>query len=580
MKADVHEMVERGNDATILVVLIHAYTLDRTSLNDVARTLRASSGFENADIYRPSLNLGLMSSANMIVLARDVLEAIDVLHQERQYKQIVLIGHSAGALLARKVYVTAWGETEQAPFEAELKGLTERAWSRNVTRIILLAGMNRGWRISYHLSVPTAFKLACGTLVGRFWEFITGKHLVIFQIRCGAPFLTQLRLQWLAMQKKIRRLQTKDASLQAATTVQLLGSIDDLVSPDDNIDLVAGRDFVYLDMPFSGHANVIAMGDPQHGPARAKQFRTALLLTKAELARLQVPIADYRPYQIDESVTHVIFVVHGIRDEGFWTRKIARRVVELGAASGNTKFGMATSSYGYFPMIPFLTPSKRREKVEWLMDQYAEATASFPNAEEFHCVAHSNGTYLIAKALEQYTCCRFKRIVFAGSVVRQDYDWKKFVSVHGNNRVEAVANYVATSDWVVAWFPKLFQILRLQDIGSAGHDGFDHDSKQTSWDRRFIRGGHGAALDERNWDAIARFVLTGAKEPPPSELQANHQSFLVKLFGYWPPLVWLAILLLLTLIGYGIYQVLPNPATRTAGLMLYALGIWKIVTRV
>lgn len=33
-------------------------------------------------------------------------------------------------------------------------------------------------------------------------------------------------------------------------------------------------------------------------------------------------------------------------------------------------------------------------------------------------------------------------------------------------------NYVASGDWVVAFFPKAMELLGIQDIGSAGHDGF------------------------------------------------------------------------------------------------------------
>ena len=107
------------------------------------------------------------------------------------------------------------------------------------------------------------------------------------------------------------------------------------------------------------------------------------------------------------------------------------------------------------------------------MDQYAEALAKYPNAKgRFHYIGHSNGTYLVARALKEYPCCRFKHIAFAGSVVHKKYDWTHFMS----SQVEAVANYVATTDWVVALFPKALQIMRLQDLGSAGFDGF-YDSQ-------------------------------------------------------------------------------------------------------
>ena len=110
------------------------------------------------------------------------------------------------------------------------------------------------------------------------------------------------------------------------------------------------------------------------------------------------------------------------------------------------------------------------------MDQYTEARVRYPNAK-FSYVGHSNGTYLVARALRDYAAAKFARIVFAGSVVRCDYDWEKYSKaadgeICRHSRVEKVLNYVATSDWVVAMFPKAMQLYRPIDLGGAGHDGF------------------------------------------------------------------------------------------------------------
>jgi hypothetical protein len=65
--------------------------------------------------------------------------------------------------------------------------------------------------------------------------------------------------------------ETKEKPIGTAVTVQLLGTIDDLVSPDDNIDLVSGKDFVYLEVPESGHRNVIDMDTPMRGRSGKKR---------------------------------------------------------------------------------------------------------------------------------------------------------------------------------------------------------------------------------------------------------------------------------------------------------------------
>lgn len=153
------------------------------------------------------------------------------------------------------------------------------------------------------------------------------------------------------------------------------------------------------------------------------------------------------------------------------------------------------------------------------MDTYVNAAAEFPDAQ-FHFVGHSNGTFVCARALQQYDFCRFNKVVFAGSVVNTHYQWGARAL-----QVGTVLNYVATADWVVALFPKLFQVVfPCLDLGmgSASVDGFFEEEEeeekqeeraasehQTVYQYKYIRGGHGAAIQDLNWAAIARFVVLG-----------------------------------------------------------------------
>jgi pimeloyl-ACP methyl ester carboxylesterase len=560
---------EGAIDATDLVVLLHAYGTSPGSLNQVANNVREK--FPRADLFRPVLPFHVFSTAHFNVIAKEVVEAITQRHGARPYSRIILVGHSMGALLARKVYVVACGQTPEAPLEEEFSGMTPAPWADKVQRIVLLAAMNRGWRISHHLSITKALGLSFGVLVGRIVEFVSRRPLMVMQIRRGAPALTQLRLQWLAM-----RQAAKVRKCGAALTVQLLGSIDDLVSPDDNVDLVSGRDFVYLDVPRSGHLSLIYLkGDPKRGQdqeeatraaGRARVFSDALSGSKDYLELKSAQLADAALAQ-DETVTHVIFVVHGIRDAGYWTEKIARHVKALGEINPQSKFAMVTSSYGYFPMAPFLAAAQRRKKVEWLMDQYAQALSRYPKARrKFSCVAHSNGTYLVAKALEEYPAVQFERIVFAGSVVRRAFPWHKFT-----DRVQAVMNYVATADWVVAFFPKLFEQLRIQDLGSAGHDGFAPVTSGVM-QVRYVHGGHSAALGEEHWNDIARFVVYGTPVKA-----TGKQDPVVKALGIVPPVVWALIIGILGTVAWCILSFIPDPEFKTVIFIAYLWLIWKLL---
>jgi hypothetical protein len=199
-------------------------------------------------------------------------------------------------------------------------------------------------------------------------------------------------------------------------------------------------------------------------------------------------------------------------------------------------------------MLPFLFTFRRREKVEWLMDQYARAVALYPNAEEFHFVGHSNGTYCLVDALERYPCCHFTNVVLAGSVVRTRFDWGRFLApgrslehrrMHGS--VRRVLNFVATADWVVAFFPRLFETwLPIQRLGGAGHRGFRRAPPNAVRNITYVKGGHGAGIIEPLWPTIARFVRTGDAGEIPESLLGSRQCWLVSWLGWVPIVIWAA----------------------------------------
>jgi pimeloyl-ACP methyl ester carboxylesterase len=562
-------------DDRVLAVVLHGYTFTPKHMSQVVRVTQAT--IPKAHFLVPELPLGLFSTVDPVQIARNVATQIEgriSFRQERgfpPFEEILLIGHSLGALLARKLYLLAGPESSEARFEDSKDGelSEEKPWFGLIRRIILLAGMNRGWSLTHHLNISRAILLTIGTFFGDLALAVTGTRFMIFHIRRGAPFITELRLQWLALHK----LKTS-RSQKLALTVQLLGTIDDLVAPTDNVDLVTGRDFVYLDVPFSGHANVIEMDDPVVGEHRREVFQLALSEEPKSLANRNLAPGDLGLFEARSHVTDVIFVIHGIRDVGYWTQKIARRVEALGNAPPKV-YASETSSYGYFAMFPFLLPSRRRAKVQWLMDQYVEARSLYPNAR-FSYMGHSNGTYLVANALQGYRACRFQRIVFAGSVVRTDYDWATLLS---RRQTEAVLNYVATADAIVAWFPGALERLNWQDLGSAGHNGFRDKSREV-FQVKYIPGGHGAALSEKNWDDIAQFIVSDIAAAPEAPNPPMKQNRIIKFVGIVSPVVWVAIVVILYEIGIVLGRLEVNETIRTLCVVAYLWLIWRILTRV
>jgi hypothetical protein len=220
-------------------------------------------------------------------------------------------------------------------------------------------------------------------------------------------------------------------------------------------------------------------------------------------------------------------------------------------------------------MLSFLFSFRRREKSEWLMDQYAEALACYPEAQEMHFVGHSNGTYCLADALRRYPCCHFDNVVFAGSVLPTDFPWRHIVRDHpersGCERrygsVGRLLNIAATRDWVVAGFPNLFEDIPVQALGGAGTFGFRTDAPQVA-QFYYAKGGHGAGIEEPLWNLIAGFLLTGKASKAPAEKFADKPNRLVAALGLFPIAAWILAALIILLLGKLVHLAASSLACR------------------
>jgi hypothetical protein len=155
-------------------------------------------------------------------------------------------------------------------------------------------------------------------------------------------------------------------------------------------------------------------------------------------------------------VRPIIVTLHGIRTRGEWQKRIAPRIA---------RFGMIPIllDYGYFNLFQFLNPLARSRRVHWLRDEIATVRRDYPRAP-ISIVAHSLGTYLVARMIEETPAFHFETLLFSGSIVRADYDWS---AVLESNRVNYVANYIAGKD---IW--PLLASLCVAGAGNTGNNGF------------------------------------------------------------------------------------------------------------
>jgi len=152
----------------------------------------------------------------------------------------------------------------------------------------------------------------------------------------------------------------------------------------------------------------------------------------------------------------LVVSIHGIRTRGAWQKVVNSELQKQG-------FRHELLDYGYFTAIQLLLPWSRRKKVEWFRSEYERLTletGSLPSV-----IAHSFGTYIVARALETYPEIRFDRVIFCGSIVRRDFDWDSLLE---SARVGAVLNDWSGRDpWVklAAWL--------IPDAGASGASGFE-----------------------------------------------------------------------------------------------------------
>lgn len=500
---------DRGKPgATELVVLVHGFNRGAKSMKGVSDAVREVC--PDADILRFDYNVHLFSNRRARQIADEMDGKLDDLQDARKYGKITLVGFSMGALLVRKAYVYGCGKIADSPIAdgARATRREPRDWAKRVNRLVLLAGMNRGWNpqhraryslASYRLGVHVAWLLARLTRTG----------LLIRDAMRGEPFVANLRLQWLEVMRSASSL-----GITPPRVIQFLGDCDDVVTMNDSRDVTVSRDFIWVAVNNTTHAEMIELGNEGTPLERKKKIQLAFG-GEATLERLRRSNPTVTLDE-DQSVKTVVFVLHGIRDMGEWTSNFEAPLQEayLAKHTAGEKLYVHRASYGYFAMGPFLLWADRQKNVRWFMDEVTELKARFPNLEEIHFIGHSNGTYILASALEKYVTLKVENVVLAGSVVRRDFPWSDFAG-----RVKQVRNYVGSEDLVVGWFPNLFELPGFRwlnrDLGSAGFNGFT-DGFVIPTETRFIRGGHGAALVKENIGSIVAFIIHGKRTDEPS----------------------------------------------------------------
>ena len=492
-----------------LIVLVHGWLRTSHHYKGLLQAFRDDPALSDCDLLPWSYSAGLFSNTDPTGVAQALATEIDRLDRGFEYREIYLIGHSMGGVIVRAALLDgierghSWASPDQG----------------KVRRLALLAATNRGF-------------LADGTIrrIG-IWmarrSLFPVSTLGLSMLR-GGTFVTGVRLRWL------RRFQGSEPP----ETLQILGTRDAVVGPDDSADLFRYTNSALVPVD-ADHNSVVPSGAFDS---------TYPYLVDALLGPMS---GKYRPAP-PAPRSRVVFLVHGIRDYGPWLDDLREAILRL-----DPDAEVIPIRYGYFKLINFLMPSLRASKVRDFVDRYAQELAKRPDTS-FVVAGHSNGTYILGTAIKDVPGVEFERAYLAGSVLPDDFAWDALLG----DRIQQVRNDAARLDWVVALVCGTLRWLPIyRDLGLAGFVGFQRLPPGS--ESRYLPGGHGAALSKENLTSIAEFLvhgrpaaLTGLPRTLPTWLDRGSRGL------FW--------ILLVALIAIGIVLIwfVPIPANLYAAAVL------------
>lgn len=161
------------------------------------------------------------------------------------------------------------------------------------------------------------------------------------------------------------------------------------------------------------------------------------------------------PLQPD-GTRRIVISIHGIRTHGEWQKTELTKVLNL------HNFVHIPLDYGFFRATRLLGRKSRRKQIDWFRDEYTNHSRYSEGPPSI--IAHSFGTYLVARAMEIYEEIKFDRIILCGSIVNQEYDWS---ARFNNGQCTAVLNDYGQVDAVASKAKYV-----MEDAGDSGVKGF------------------------------------------------------------------------------------------------------------
>jgi len=169
-------------------------------------------------------------------------------------------------------------------------------------------------------------------------------------------------------------------------------------------------------------------------------------------------------------VRHLVILIHGINTRALWFGTVAPTLAKAG-------FTVSTIGYGRFGILRFLLPiaAFRRAAAERVSKKIRGAM-EIHKPRKVSVIAHSFGSYIVARILETEFDRHWDRIIFCGSVVREDFPLEQYLA----RFQPPILNEIGTRDvWpaiaaAVTW-----------GYGSVGSHGFQSPAVSERWHSEF-----------------------------------------------------------------------------------------------
>lgn len=482
----------------LMVVVVPGLNREVAHWEEMGGRLRAASAFADYDEWHWRVRdheLGLWSRKRLEAVARELESWINDRWLELgRPDDIILAGHSMGALLVRQAWLNCVDPTQGSDHSA-------RDWGRHVRRFVLFAGISRG------VDVQKPFWRRIGS---RLLELVPGRFTFEECMR-GSAFITNLRLSWM------RHLATLDPA-DAPAMVQLLGTRDDLVAREDSLDVDLFPSAAPINITGAHHGDLHHLAGVADAAARLDRFREAFC-APVETHAAQVSAA--------RAEQDVLLIVHGIRASRVddWVRRARDQATRLwpGVVA-------VAPTYGYLSALRFALPHVRKRYGQYFRDFYTEVLCKHRNAR-VSVLCHSNGTYALGHSLREFDAIRIQRAALAGSVLPSDFDWQGLIN---SGRVSAVRSDGGDVDWPVGLLCNGLRGLMMRDVGTGGFDGFVASDVD---DVRFHRGGHSCMLGDDNIRSMIGFLKGEQYERPITSGGRSGFQRLSRLMKYLVPVV-------------------------------------------